>query len=441
MLSPSTRYRAPPAATSEAAAPRKPLRDAFFDPREIWASFDAFANKQSGAHRGTERAAGGPKLASLLQRPRPFLKLVFGAIERGEYALQPAVPRTIFADKPRTVHQFTFTDQLVLDHLARLLSERSEAWLSDCVFSFRRGRGHHAALARVGEHLSASPPPRWVARRDVSKYGESLQHEHVMADFARFDPGPELTRLMHEACTFPIDVEGEVIRNRRGLPTGANLQLVFENLYLDPLDQALHRARGLYLRFGDDTLFVGDDADAAHEAASTMESIVEARGVQFAAHKSIDVCVVPPHAAALRAHEPGHACGFEYLGMQIGFDGKVTLPRRKTRIVRAVLRERVRQAASLGRSTEERLHLMAAAVRELSRRDGLVTNTPLPSYLGAVTDASQLRELDRWIALLVLSTAYGGGHRKGLFKRCSFATLRREYGLPSLLHRWRSHGL
>jgi hypothetical protein len=57
-------------------------------------------------------------------------------------------------------------------------------------------------------------------------------------------------------------------------------------------------------------------------------------------------------------------------------------------------------------------------------------------YLRHVTDESQLRRLDRWLAEEVLSLAFGGGHKKGYFRRLPFGRLR-QMGLPSLVHRRR----
>ena len=57
-------------------------------------------------------------------------------------------------------------------------------------------------------------------------------------------------------------------------------------------------------------------------------------------------------------------------------------------------------------------------------------------YLKHVDDEEQLRRLDRWLAEAVLAIAFDNGHKKGNFKKMSFAKLR-AMGLPSLRHRRR----
>jgi hypothetical protein len=56
-------------------------------------------------------------------------------------------------------------------------------------------------------------------------------------------------------------------------------------------------------------------------------------------------------------------------------------------------------------------------------------------YLKHVEDEAQLRLLDRWLAEEVLYAVFGG-HKKGHFRRISFAQLR-AMGFPSLVHRHR----
>ena len=67
-------------------------------------------------------------------------------------------------------------------------------------------------------------------------------------------------------------------------------------------------------------------------------------------------------------------------------------------------------------------------------------DSPLKMIFQEIHNERQLRELDRWLALLVLKIALGRGFKKGGFKRYPPATLR-QMGLPSLLHLRRTHGL
>jgi hypothetical protein len=58
----------------------------------------------------------------------------------------------------------------------------------------------------------------------------------------------------------------------------------------------------------------------------------------------------------------------------------------------------------------------------------------------AELEVEQLREMDRWLALLVLSLATEKSFRPALFRRMSYRELRSR-GLPSLLYLKRTRGL
>jgi hypothetical protein len=77
------------------------------------------------------------------------------------------------------------------------------------------------------------------------------------------------------------------------------------------------------------------------------------------------------------------------------------------------------------------LSSIAAEVMDNSVRNVAI----LDYYLKHVDDEGQIRLLDRWLAEEILSLALGG-HKRGHFRRISFAELR-AMGLPSLLHRRR----
>jgi len=88
----------------------------------------------------------------------------------------------------------------------------------------------------------------------------------------------------------------------------------------------------------------------------------------------------------------------------------------------------------IGRPTHTRAQFLATIAAETIEKS--VRNVAiLDYYLKHVSDESQLRLLDRWLAEEVLSAVFGG-HKKGHFRRIGFRQLR-AMGLPSLLHRRR----
>ena len=199
-----------------------PSPESFFSPARIWAGFDRFQYRQR--QRKKRRPRDPLPLQDVIANAHALLPLAFTAIGDGSYALKPAHPVLVVADKPRTVYQFEWTDQFVLDYFAEWIAEIVEPQLPDSLFSFRKGRSNRGALAAVGDFMRARPGQRiWALRRDVKSFGESLVHAHVLADFERHvTPSPVLRALLASICAFPrVDATGAVVHNAQGLPTGS----------------------------------------------------------------------------------------------------------------------------------------------------------------------------------------------------------------------------
>jgi len=128
---------------------------------------------------------------------------------------------------------------------------------------------------------------------------------------------------------------------------------------------------------------------------------------------------------------------FGHLGLQFECGGSVSLSRDKQRkiqnLFRFAFRRSRRRWKKIGDPRERARTLIAIACQTIEK--GVRNVAILDYYLKHVTDASQLRLLDRWLAEEILSLVFGG-HKKGNFLKISYQELR-GYGLPSLVHRQR----
>jgi hypothetical protein len=128
---------------------------------------------------------------------------------------------------------------------------------------------------------------------------------------------------------------------------------------------------------------------------------------------------------------------FRHLGLLFRSDGEVALSRDKRRKIQNLFRFAFRRARRRWRriaDPRERARTLVAIAAETIEK-GVRNVAILDYYLKHVSDDSQLPQLDRWLAEEVLSLVFGG-HKKGHFKKISFAQLR-AMGLPSLAHRRR----
>ena len=132
-----------------------------------------------------------------------------------------------------------------------------------------------------------------------------------------------------------------------------------------------------------------------------------------------------------------HAREFRHLGLLFRAGGAVSLSRDKLRKIQNLFRFAFRRARrrwmKISDPAEKTRALVALAAAAIEK--GLRNVAILDYYLKHVDDENQIRLLDRWLAEEVLACVFGG-HKKGHFRRISFAQLR-AMGLPSLVHRQR----
>jgi len=199
---------------------------------------------------------------------------------------RPSPPRSmeIQDGKRRLITVPSIRDRIVHHLLGALLEPIHERRLIADTYACRRGKGTHAALARM---RSWSRTYRWVVHMDVQKYFPSLDHAIVQQQLEQ-----DLCRgWALDLCQQILDSSaGESVRRyfpgddlfapatrRTGLPLGSLTSQLWANRYLDPVDHLIKdrlRVRG-YLRYMDDLMLFGDDR---------LQLLQTARAVEDACH-------------------------------------------------------------------------------------------------------------------------------------------------------------
>jgi len=227
----------------------------------------------------------------------------------------------------------------------------------------------------------------------------------------------------------------------RGIPFGTPIACFFANLYLTPLDRQLDSIPSLrYFRYADDLLFFAEQKEAVVEAVARFDAMLTERRLSSKASHEQNLLLSKKvqHTEGFTA-----ASSFRHLGLQFSAGGEIRLSRDKCRKICNIFHYAFRRRrAKFARILDVRKRAQFAV--ELARRalyDSVRNVAIIDYYLKHVTDESQLRLLDRWLAEEVLSISFRGGHKKGYFRLLPYESLR-AMGLPSLVHRRREirHG-
>ncbi len=187
--------------------------------------------------------------------------------------------------KERTICAAPFRDRVVHQALVQVVESLIErAFIFDS-YACRRGKGTHAALARVARWARTRD---WCLKLDIEKYFPSIDHgillglldrrircERTLALFARIlatwssDEAPR--RL------FPGDDLLTALDRPRGLPIGNLTSQFCANVYLDPVDHRIKDGLGMraYARYCDDLVLLDGEPGRLRRARDEITSALD----------------------------------------------------------------------------------------------------------------------------------------------------------------------
>lgn len=174
-------------------------------------------------------------------------------------------PFVIHDPKRRTIHAASFADRVFHHALMNHVGPVLERALSDASYACRPGKGHHAAVRRVQQHLRRYP---WYVQIDIDGYFDAIEHARLLELLDRKFKGDGVYAL------FERILESYHTEPGRGLPIGALTSQHFANYYLDGLDRLVQeglQARA-YVRYMDDSVWW---CETRQQAREQLEQVVE----------------------------------------------------------------------------------------------------------------------------------------------------------------------
>lgn len=365
------------------------------------------------------------------------LDAIHKSLQQERFQFRPAVALEYnFNGKHRTLYISPWEERIVDLLLYRTLTRSLHAWFSPNSYAYRdRIYGLDRCQARIAR-LLRSAGPLYLVKRDIADYFASIDHQLLIEKLSTLvETGDFLFNLLLQRVKFRYQCEGEEIQASLGIPFGSAVACLLANIYLTALDREIEDITAVnYFRYADDILILSATRDAALRARQCLDSgLSQLRLHQKMSHQADGVVTAVPRADP----EFAPVQEFRHLGLLFRSGGNVALSRDKSRKIQNLFRfafrrgrRRVMKIADSGNKVQA---LVAIAAETAGK--GLRNVAILDYYLRHVDDEAQLVRIDRWLAEEVLSEVYGG-HKKGNFRRTSFAQLR-SMGLPSLVHRRR----
>jgi hypothetical protein len=214
--------------------------------------------------------------AVLFQLCKPEVRVrMYQAIANGTYEIAPPHTAQIPKDTPgefRTVYVNEGADRVLLSIANDLLFEL----MPDCVHksckSYLKGVGcgkvvQEASSAILAGKPQGTRPLGW--KSDLSKYFDSVPIEFIDAAFdgveQRFGES-KLIDVLRKYYHSDLYIDGEtkqVCSKYQSLKQGCSVASWLADVLLYHIDEKLSKLDGYYVRYSDDMLFIGKDADKA----------------------------------------------------------------------------------------------------------------------------------------------------------------------------------
>lgn len=177
--------------------------------------------------------------------------------------------------KRRVIQAPVFADRVVHHAIVRVLEPIYERKFIYDSYSCRKGKGTHAAAARLEGFLrivSAKWEAPYALKCDISKFFHSIDHGILLEILGRTIRESPVLGLITRAAIAPGNASG------RGLPIGALTSQILANVYMNELDHFIKNCASIkhYIRYADDFIILAQSKKDLNLLMADISWLLEA---------------------------------------------------------------------------------------------------------------------------------------------------------------------
>lgn len=200
------------------------------------------------------------KLSELLSIDREQLT---EKVRSGKYLPQPilgvAIPKG--NGKTRLLGIPTVTDRLLQQAVLHVIAQRFEFGFSESSYGFRPNRNAQQAVLRAQGYINEGY--QHIIDIDMKTFFDEVNHCYLLQLLYRKIKCRETLRLIRKWLRAPIEINGTLVKRRKGVPQGSPLSPLLSNIMLHELDRELERQGLRSVRYADDfSIYVKSKAEA-----------------------------------------------------------------------------------------------------------------------------------------------------------------------------------
>jgi group II intron reverse transcriptase/maturase len=170
--------------------------------------------------------------------------------------------------KKRLLGVPTVVDCMLQQAVGQILSNHYDKDFEDNSYGFRPNRRAQQAVVRSLDYINSGNTH--IVDIDLKTFFDEVDHSLLLQILYRKVKCRTTLRMIRKWLRAPIQVNGKLVKRRKGVPQGSPLSPILSNILLDELDKKLKDMGVKYVRYADDFSIYCREAREAQEVQETI---------------------------------------------------------------------------------------------------------------------------------------------------------------------------
>lgn len=162
----------------------------------------------------------------------------------------------------------TVLDRLLQQAVGQITAIKFEVEFEDYSYGFRPNRNAHQAVQKALDYINSGY--HHIVDIDLKTFFDEVDHCILLQLLYSKIKCPLTLRLIRKWLKAPIQINGKLVKRRKGVPQGSPLSPLLSNIMLNELDKEMEKQGLRYVRYADDFSIYTKSNHAARKIGNTI---------------------------------------------------------------------------------------------------------------------------------------------------------------------------